>query len=277
LSISPSIDSKEDFNFLFIRNFKFSWQYYNEDPYAKNETEKTLNMKDIEPKVDAKKGKTDKKGVRRVTEDGKPVLVDDSNLYTKIAEEDIVAERITKLGSLSLEDLRDVITKLTMIKALPNESQVALRGLHLNLRPAQRRCENIHGGNNCTTVWGTLAVKKCRGGYIRAGCCRCSLPCPDEGFIDEGPTCRKAKPYQTNSYSELEDCETKNELNKDICVDLGMGSYTEKCDPGFIRSGRYTCVKTCPVGWPDEGSFCTKIGNVEDSLPFPWMPGDPKQ
>ena len=169
LSISPSIDSKEDFTFLFIRKFKFSYQFYNEDPYVLNTTEKKLNMKDIVvKKVDKKKdGKKDKKGVRRIGVDGKPVLVDDSNLYKKIAEEDIISERITKIGSLSLEDLRDVITKLTMIKALPNESQIALRALHLNLRPAQRRCENIHGGNNCTTVWGTLAVKKCRGGYIR--------------------------------------------------------------------------------------------------------------
>lgn len=138
------------------------------------------------------------------------------------------------------------------------------------------RCENIHGTNACTPAWGTLAVKKCQGGYIRSGCCRCSLPCPGEGFIDKGPMCYKAKPYQTNSYSDLKDCHSKNQLKKETCVDLGMGSYTERCDPGFIRSGRYTCLKTCPVGWPDEGEFCTKIGQTEDSMPFPWMPGDPK-
>jgi hypothetical protein len=112
--------------------------------------------------------------------------------------------------------------------------------------------------------------------FFRSGCCRCSLPCPGEGFIDKGPMCYKAKPYQTNSYSDLKDCHSKNQLKKETCVDLGMGSYTERCDPGFIRSGRYTCLKTCPVGWPDEGEFCTKIGQTEDSMPFPWMPGDPK-
>merc|ERR1712194_166259 len=43
---------------------------------------------------------------------------------------------------------------------------------------------------------------------------------------------------------------------------------------GYSREGEFNCRKDCPIGWPDEGSFCTKIGTVEKLVPFPWMPGD---
>jgi len=218
-----------------------------------NQIDTVLNMKDLPPAVPAAGIGSSKDKSRRIVDKQGKLVQDDANLYKKIASEDELAERITNIDALSLEDLRDVIVKLTMINALPKESQTSLKSLHLNLSPSTRRCENIHGGNNCTTVWGTMAVKKCRGGYVRSGCCRCSLPCPSQGFVDKGPICYKDKPYQTNSYSNIEDCYAKNELKKELCVDLGMGSYTEVCDPGFIRTGRYTCIKTCPVGWPDEG------------------------
>lgn len=166
MTIAPSIDKKEDFTFLFIEDYKFSWQFYNKDPFVLVETNSDLNEKDLPPPVPVVKGKMGKDGKRLVAQ-GKDLKADDSNLYKKIAEEDVLSERITTIGSLSLEDLKDVVTKLTMVKALPEESQVALKALNLNLAPAMRRCENIHGTNNCNPAWGTLAVKKCQGGYIR--------------------------------------------------------------------------------------------------------------
>lgn len=173
ISIAPSIDKKEDFTFLHVQNFRFSWQYYSENPLKMDLINLKLNLKDLPKKVPKGTAKTTK-GSRRIVDQNGKLVQDDSNLYKAIASEDELAQRITNIDSLSLEDLRDVIVKLTMINALPNESQVSLRNLHLNLDPSVRRCENIHGSNNCTTVWGTMAVKKCRGGYIRSGCCRCS-------------------------------------------------------------------------------------------------------
>ena len=109
----------------------------------------------------------------------------------------------------------------------------------------------------------------------REGCCRCSLPCPGQGFEDNGSVCIKAKPYETNVFTNLKQCKEKNKLNKDVCIEIA-GQFTEECDSGYIRTGRFRCRKTCPIGWPDEGEYCSKIGITEDSLPFPWMPGDPK-
>jgi hypothetical protein len=124
MTIAPSIDKKEDFTFLFIEDYKFSWQFYNEDPFVLVETNSDLNEKDLPPPVPVVKGGKGKDGKRLVAQ-GKDLKADDSNLYKKIAEEDVLSERITQIASLSLEDLKDVVTKLTMVKALPEESQVA--------------------------------------------------------------------------------------------------------------------------------------------------------
>lgn len=144
LSIKPSIDSKEDFSTLLIEDLRFSFQHYSEDPFLITGIESKLNLKDLPPPkpTKLKKGDKNKKGdkkddksSRRIEGDQK-IENNDKNLYKKIAEEDVLSERITKISSLSQEDLRDVITKQTMIKALPNESQVALRTLKLNLEPS---------------------------------------------------------------------------------------------------------------------------------------------
>lgn len=118
LAIKPSIDSKEDFTFLSVQDFKFSWQYYSEDPFVLNLVDTKLNMKELAVVVPAG-GKGSKDKSRRIVDEQGNLVQDDTNLYKKIASEDELAERITNIDSLSLEDLRDVIVKLTMINALP--------------------------------------------------------------------------------------------------------------------------------------------------------------
>lgn len=146
--------------------------------------------------------------------------------------------------------------------------------MNLDLRPALKRCEAIHGHKNCLTLWGTLAVKKCPRGYNRFGCCQCVLPCPSVDFVDVGQYCQKPQPYLTHLYGNLSDCKKRNKLETGICTLFGVRGYTEKCDQGYMREGEFNCRKECPHGWPDDGSFCTKISTVTKQVPFPWMPGD---
>jgi len=119
-----------------------------------------------------------------------------------------------------------------------------------------------------------MSVKKCPKGYERFGCCQCVLPCPSSDFVDMGQYCQKPRPYLTHLYGNLTDCRKHNKLEVEICQLYGARGYTEKCDEGYSREGEFNCRKDCPIGWPDDGSFCTKIGTIEKLVPFPWMPGD---
>lgn len=119
-----------------------------------------------------------------------------------------------------------------------------------------------------------MSVKKCPKGYQRFGCCQCVLPCPSTDFVDQGQYCQKPRPYLTHLYGNLTDCRKHNKLEPETCQLYGARGYTEKCDEGYTREGEFNCRKDCPIGWPDDGSFCTKIGTIEKLVPFPWMPGD---
>lgn len=192
----------------------------------------------------------------------------------EVGEIDVVGEILGENSSLSLRDLKQTILKITMVKILPPETQKMLRDLNLDLRPSLARCERIHGKNSCINLWGTMSVKKCPRGYERFGCCMCVLPCPSSDFVDVGNYCKKPKPYLTHLYGNLRECKKHNKLENDICQLFGVRGYTEKCDEGYSREGELNCRKDCPIGWPDDGSFCTKIGTVEKMVPSPWMPGD---
>lgn len=192
----------------------------------------------------------------------------------EVGEVDVVSEILGENSSLSLRDLKQTILKITMVKILPPETQKMLRDLNLDLRPSLGRCEAVNGHGNCKTLWGTLSVKKCPRGYQRFGCCQCVLPCPGADFVDNGNYCGKPKPYLTHMYHNLSDCRTHNKLEPGICMLFGTRGYTEKCDKGYSREGEFNCRKDCPYGWPDDGNFCTKIGNISKQIPYPWMPGD---
>jgi len=167
-----------------------------------------------------------------------------------------------------------MITKLTLIKTLPAKTKRSLETLKLNLDPALKRCERVNGKGMCTELWMTMAVKSCPRGYDRFGCCNCVLPCPGSGFIDRGNYCDKKPPYNTKEYSSEAGCRDQNKLELGKCMTYGGGVWTERCDEGWSRYGRYMCMKNCPTGWGDDGKFCQKLGSITNGLPFPWMPGD---
>ena len=100
------------------------------------------------------------------------------------------------------------------------------------------------------------------------------LPCPGSGFIDRGNYCDKKPPYKTQEYSSEAGCRDQNKLELGKCMTYGGGVWTERCDEGWSRYGRYMCMKNCPTGWGDDGKFCQKLGSITNGLPYPWMPGD---
>jgi hypothetical protein len=84
------------------------------------------------------------------------------------AVENRQASGMTKTNEkLSLENLNDMITKLTMIKAMPEKTKIYMETLKLNLDPALKRCERFNGKGIGTELWSTMAVKSCLRGYDR--------------------------------------------------------------------------------------------------------------
>jgi len=125
-------------------------------------------------------------------------------------------------------------------------------------------------------LWGAFAVKRCLRGYVRFGCCQCVLPCPPLVWTDMGQYCKKPAGYKTHLYHSYQQCAKSNYIDPAVCESYSVSQFTEKCDPGYSRTGAIGCIMDCPPGWPDEGSFCEKLGTSAGSYPFPWMPGDGK-
>jgi len=178
------------------------------------------------------------------------------------------------MKNASLQDLKDTIFKLTMVKTLPKGTQEQLEKVHLDLKPAIQRCNNVNGLDACEPIWGTMAVPKCPKGYSKMGCCQCVTGCPGSGFINKGFYCKKGEAYNTPVFKSMNNCRVKNTNNEDICVSYGIDSFVERCRAGYKRHGKTTCLKSCPIGWADEGFNCIKPGETKAVIPFPWMPGD---
>lgn len=260
LSIKPELESHKEFSFYSVSDFKYEWGQL---PNAEEDKEV---KKGVTKKVVADAEEADK-------EEGKTVQAE--NKYDN-AGEDKTSSQITEMKGASMQDLKDTIFKLTMIKVLPKGTQEEIKKANLKMGQALKRCNNVNGADTCEVVWGTMAVLKCSKGYFKMGCCQCVVNCPGKDFIDKGFYCKKAGSYNTGIYESMNNCVIKNPENPDTCVPYGVDSYVERCKNGFRRHGKSTCLKACPIGWADEGMSCIKPGGVKPAIPFPWMPGDNK-
>jgi len=268
--IFPITRNSKYFKNLEVYDFNMSYTPYNQSPYLRIRQYKELNEADAtKPEAPKTKvGGSSGKGGRAIA---KKQGVD----MMSNAVEDKQAAQVSRLDEqLALENLNDMITKLTLVKILPDKTKLELQKLRLNLDPALKRCERVNGKDNCTELWHTMAVKACPRGYDRFGCCNCVLPCPGSGFVDRGNFCDKKPPYKTQTYYSEAECRSENKLTVEQCMTYGGGIWTSRCDKGWERHGKFTCMKTCPTGWSDDGKFCQKLGNIANGLPFPWMPGD---
>lgn len=102
------------------------------------------------------------------------------------------------------------------------------------------------------------------------------LPCPPLVWKDMGQCCQKPMGYKTGVYDSYQASARLNYMDASICEGYSKNVFTEKCDPGYSRTGAVGCIMDYLSGWPDEGSFCEKRGTGTGQIPFPWVPGDGK-
>lgn len=178
-----------------------------------------------------------------------------------------------------MNDLQDLINRLNYQKNLPVQEQKRFISQNLDLREAIKRCENIHGGKQCTTLWGTMAVKKCPLNYKRFGCCLCRPPCSSDQSLETqnyqsfGLYCNKLPTYNTSIYDSLLACQ-ENESR--LSCDDYPNFYTEECKIGYSRLGKTRCVYKCPGNFHDVGDKCGPKEILNIGMPFLWMLGDTK-
>ena len=58
------------------------------------------------------------------------------------------------------------------------------------------------------------------------------------------------------------------------CELYGVSFFTKACPANFERNGDLLCIQRCPLGWPDYGVKCLKVGNIRTGMPTVWQPGD---
>lgn len=143
--------------------------------------------------------------------------------------------------------LDNVNEMILYYKGLSAEHRKEIDACKLNLAPALKRCQQVHGKDSCEKVTSTFVNKKCKSGFRIEGCCQCVYKCPGN-WKDDGYWCHKpeAKP--------------------------AVGAA---CPEHFEKVGRTElCVAKCPLGWNDQGWRCMKPGTYHVGHPFMWVAGD---
>ena len=140
---------------------------------------------------------------------------------------------------------------------------------------AIKRCENQYQGKSskCQPLMGTMAVKSCPSGYERNGCCQCVVPCPAGYWEHGGLFCLKSDPIKTTKYSSYKARKNDQNIPGD-CELYGVNFFTKNCPHMYERNGELMCMQKCPLGWPDYGQKCMKVGSINNGMPTVWQPGD---
>lgn len=181
---------------------------------------------------------------------------------------------ILKITGLCLEDISNLTHRMLHVDQFPILHDF-IRKNPLSLTMAVKRCENQYGGNTrCESYLGTMAVKKCPSGYMRIGCCQCVIPCPRGYWPDGGGLfCFKSDPIKGKKYGSYQDCVNDKAITR-ACELYGVSFFTKACPANFERNGDLLCIQRCPLGWPDYGVKCLKVGNIRTGMPTVWQPGD---
>lgn len=185
-----------------------------------------------------------------------------------------LVKELLKITGLCIEDMSNLTHRLLHVDQFTILKDF-IKTHPLNLSMALTRCNNSYGKNaQCEPYLGTMAVKKCPRGYMRVGCCECTIPCPRGYWSDGGGLfCFKSDPIQGRKYGNLDDCQ-KDTSNPRECELYGVSFFTKSCPPNYDRNGDLLCMQRCPLGWPDYGMKCLKVGNVRTGMPTVWQPGD---
>jgi len=200
-----------------------------------------------------------------------PALV---QLNAKNAKLNPLVSQILKITGLCIEDMSNLTHRMLHVDQFPM-LHTFIKEHPLNLTMANRRCENQYGGlTKCEPYLGTMSVKKCPSGYMRIGCCQCVIPCPRGYWPDGGGLfCFKSDPVKGKKYNSYAECINDKAINRE-CELYGVSFFTKACPQNYERNGDLLCMQRCPLGWPDYGLKCLKVGNIRTGMPTVWQPGD---
>lgn len=158
------------------------------------------------------------------------------------AEEE-AADDLTRYSE-DISSVDNINHLLLYYKGLSAALRAAIDQCSLNLAPATKRCERVHGVGSCEKVTSTFVNRKCPEGFRIEGCCQCVVSCPAT-WTDDGYWCQKPESVETD----------------------------QACGERFERVGKL-CVARCPLGWNDQGWRCMKPATFHVGHPFSWVAGD---
>jgi len=212
-------------------------------------------------------------------------------------------DRNIDINTLLLQyfNLKDINDKETNYQFKPRQM---INECNLNLLPALARCKAAYGKSlTCEQVeYGNDALNKapfvtpkCPAGYQRYGCCKCVRKCDyTDSIVSDaavGEDVNNERSWTKVNYcvkrpairSEIKKLNGQERQEIGLTIDdyeileetEGEYVYVRNCPKDYKRVGNTMCVAVCPLGWPDLGNKCLKMGQLV-FFPFVWQPGDAK-
>jgi len=212
-------------------------------------------------------------------------------------------DRNIDINTLLLQyfNLKDINDKETNYQFKPRQM---INECNLNLAPALARCKAAYGKSlTCEQVeYGSDALNKapfvtpkCPPGYQRYGCCKCVRKCDyTDSIVSDaavGEDVNNERSWTKVNYcvkrpairSEIKRLNGQERQEIGLTIDdyeileetEGEYVYVRNCPKDYKRVGNTMCVAVCPLGWPDLGNKCLKMGQLV-FFPFVWQPGDAK-
>jgi len=202
------------------------------------------------------------------------------------------------LQFFNLKDINDSETNFSF------KPRSMITNCNLNLAPALARCKSAYGRSlTCEQVeYGNDPFNKapfvtpiCPPGYQRYGCCKCVRKCNYTDSIESDVAVGEDL-LNERSWTKVNYCVKKPAIRSEIKrlngqerQEIGLSVrdfeileetegeyvYVRNCPKDYKRVGNTMCVAVCPLGWPDLGNKCLKMGQLV-FFPFVWQPGDQK-
>jgi len=210
-------------------------------------------------------------------------------------------DRNIDINTLLLQyfNLKDINDKETNYQFKPRQM---INECNLNLLPALARCktfigltcEQVEYGNDALNK-APFVTPKCPPGYQRYGCCKCVRKCDyTDSIVSDaavGEDVNNERSWTKVNYcvkrpairSEIKKLNGQERQEIGLTIDdyeileetEGEYVYVRNCPKDYKRVGNTMCVAVCPLGWPDLGNKCLKMGQLV-FFPFVWQPGDAK-